>query len=145
MEWQNIGIIKLYSLVTFSLETHRSLKTWAKPCNNNSCQNCGIRKLTRMSVTFAKIQRHPKRRTQDSKVFKEGLFFFFLSLFYHRITESISSFVRNGTILALHIVNTLMIPQTLTPPCWTPFGNLICSLPMKRVPTFMKSLQTINC
>lgn len=44
-----------------------------------------------------------------------------------------------------HIASTLMILWTWTHRCWTPSGNQICFLPMRRVPTSMMSPLTTNC
>lgn len=64
---------------------------------------------------------------------------------FYRTTEWTFFWGNSGMIQGWHIASTLMIPWTWTHPCWTPFGNQIYSLPMRRVPTSMMSPPTTNC
>lgn len=51
----------------------------------------------------------------------------------------------SGMTLDWHIRSIQMTLWTWTPQCWTPFGNLTCSLQMKREQTFTRLQQTTNC
>lgn len=61
-----------------------------------------------------------------------------------RTTEWIFFWDNSGMIHGWHIASTLMILWTWTHRCWTPFGNQICSLPMRRGPTSMMLPRTTN-
>lgn len=62
-----------------------------------------------------------------------------------RTTGSMCFCDSSGMTLVWHIRSTQMTLWTWTPPCWTPFGNLTCSLQMRREPTFTRLQQTTNC
>lgn len=64
---------------------------------------------------------------------------------YRRTTGSMSSCGSSGMTLDWHIKSIQMTLWTWTPQCWTPSGNLTCSLQMKREQTFTRSQQTTNC
>lgn len=64
---------------------------------------------------------------------------------YRRTTGSMSSCDSSGMTLDWPIRSIQMTLWTWTPQCWTPFGNLTCSLQMKREQTFTRSQQTTNC
>ncbi len=62
----------------------------------------------------------------------------------NRITEWTFSWDSSGMTLGWPTANIPMTPLTLIPPCWTPFGNPICSLPMKREPISTRLLLTTS-
>lgn len=62
-----------------------------------------------------------------------------------RTTGSTCSCASSGTTHGWPTRSTQTTPWTWTPPCWTPFGNLTCSSPMKRGQTSTRSPQITNC
>lgn len=62
-----------------------------------------------------------------------------------RTTGSMCSCASSGMTHGWPTRSTQMTPWTLTPQCWTPFGNLTCSSPMKRGQTSTRSPRTTNC
>lgn len=64
---------------------------------------------------------------------------------FNRTIEWTFFWDNSGTIHGWHTVNTRMIPWIWIHLCWIPFGNQICSLPMRKVPIFMMSPLTTSC
>jgi len=62
-----------------------------------------------------------------------------------RITGSMYFCDSSGMTLDWHTKSIRMTLWTFTPRCWTPFGNLTCSLQMKREQTSTRSQRTTNC
>lgn len=62
-----------------------------------------------------------------------------------RTTESTSSWDSSGTTLGWPTASTPTTRWTSTPLCWTPSGNLTCSLPTRKGPTSTRSPPTTSC